>query len=154
MEYRTVGGTGVRVSPLCLGTMSFGAEADEQTSAEMFQQAHELGREFSNPSEPPFRETELQGVRLPFHVAKLRESLPQAGDVGDEDRMVRGHADHPADARNGHLLIRKTRERATAGENAEAGQGQAAPQEVTGGARGHGSPHPARQYRTPLADRV
>ncbi|TDC88228.1 aldo/keto reductase [Saccharopolyspora aridisoli] len=46
MEYRTVGATGVRVSPLCLGTMSFGAEADEQTSAAMFQQARELDLNF------------------------------------------------------------------------------------------------------------
>ncbi len=27
MEYLTVGSTGVRVSPLCLGTMSIGSEA-------------------------------------------------------------------------------------------------------------------------------
>lgn len=46
MEYRTVGATGVRVSPLCLGTMPFGAEADEQTSADMFQRARELGLNF------------------------------------------------------------------------------------------------------------
>lgn len=36
MDYVTVGATGVRVSSLCFGTMSFGAEADEATSAKMF----------------------------------------------------------------------------------------------------------------------
>ncbi len=36
MEYRTLGRTGVRVSCLCMGTMSFGGDADEVTSAAMF----------------------------------------------------------------------------------------------------------------------
>jgi aryl-alcohol dehydrogenase-like predicted oxidoreductase len=36
MDYVTVGSTGVQVSPLCFGTMSFGSDADEQTSTEMF----------------------------------------------------------------------------------------------------------------------
>jgi aryl-alcohol dehydrogenase-like predicted oxidoreductase len=46
MDYRTVGSTGVQVSPLCFGTMSFGAEADEQTSAEMFHRVREAGINF------------------------------------------------------------------------------------------------------------
>ena len=36
MQYRLLGRTGVRVSRLCFGTMSFGGDADEETSAEMF----------------------------------------------------------------------------------------------------------------------
>ncbi|MCP2167464.1 hypothetical protein [Goodfellowiella coeruleoviolacea] len=36
MDYPNSGATGVRVFPLCFGTMSFGAEADERASAEMF----------------------------------------------------------------------------------------------------------------------
>jgi aryl-alcohol dehydrogenase-like predicted oxidoreductase len=46
MEYPTVGSTGVHVSPLCLGTMSFGSEADEQVSAQMFRRAREVGINF------------------------------------------------------------------------------------------------------------
>lgn len=46
MQYVTVGATGVRVLPLCFGTMSFGAEADEQTSAEMFHRVREVGVNF------------------------------------------------------------------------------------------------------------
>jgi aryl-alcohol dehydrogenase-like predicted oxidoreductase len=46
MDYRIVGSTGVQVSPLCFGTMSFGAEADEQTSAEMFHRVREAGINF------------------------------------------------------------------------------------------------------------
>jgi aryl-alcohol dehydrogenase-like predicted oxidoreductase len=46
MEYVTVGGTGVSVSPLCFGTMSFGSEADEATSAEMFGRCRDAGINF------------------------------------------------------------------------------------------------------------
>ena len=46
MEYVTVGGTGVRVSPLCFGTMSFGSEADEATSGEMFARCRDAGINF------------------------------------------------------------------------------------------------------------
>ena len=46
MDYVTVGSTGVQVSPLCFGTMSFGSEADEQTSTEMFHRVREAGINF------------------------------------------------------------------------------------------------------------
>lgn len=46
MQYTTVGRTGVRVSPLCFGTMSFGSEADEQASADMFHRARDMGINF------------------------------------------------------------------------------------------------------------
>ena len=46
MDYVTVGSTGVQVSPLCFGTMSFGSEADEQTSIEMFHRVREAGINF------------------------------------------------------------------------------------------------------------
>jgi aryl-alcohol dehydrogenase-like predicted oxidoreductase len=46
MEYVTVGSTGVQVSPLCFGTMSFGSEADAQVSAEMFGRVREAGINF------------------------------------------------------------------------------------------------------------
>jgi aryl-alcohol dehydrogenase-like predicted oxidoreductase len=46
MDYVTVGSTGVRVSPLCFGTMSYGSEADEQGSARMFGRARESGINF------------------------------------------------------------------------------------------------------------
>lgn len=35
MKYKNFGRTGLKISELCFGTMSFGAEADEKTSAEM-----------------------------------------------------------------------------------------------------------------------
>ena len=44
--YVTVGTTGVRVSPLCFGAMSFGGDADYETSAEMFRACREAGINF------------------------------------------------------------------------------------------------------------
>lgn len=46
MEYRTVGKTGMKVSNLCFGTMSFGANADEETSKSMYKRCREAGINF------------------------------------------------------------------------------------------------------------
>ena len=46
MEYRTLGRTGVQVSRLCFGTMSFGGDADEATSAAMFRRCRNAGINF------------------------------------------------------------------------------------------------------------
>jgi aryl-alcohol dehydrogenase-like predicted oxidoreductase len=46
MEYRLLGSTGVWVSQLCFGTMSFGGDADEATSAAMFRRCREAGINF------------------------------------------------------------------------------------------------------------
>ena len=46
MEYVTVGATGVQVSPLCFGTMTFGGEADEPTSAALYAAARDAGINF------------------------------------------------------------------------------------------------------------
>ncbi len=46
MEYRFLGQTGIKVSKLCFGTMSFGGDADEETSAAMFHRCREAGINF------------------------------------------------------------------------------------------------------------
>jgi len=46
MEYKILGNTGIKVSPLCFGTMSFGGDADEATSAAMFGRCREAGINF------------------------------------------------------------------------------------------------------------
>ena len=46
MNYKFLGNTGVRVSSLCFGTMSFGDEADEAMSAAMFKRCREAGINF------------------------------------------------------------------------------------------------------------
>ncbi len=46
MEYRKLGRTGVKVSPLCLGTMNFGPQTSEADSFRIMDQALELGINF------------------------------------------------------------------------------------------------------------
>jgi aryl-alcohol dehydrogenase-like predicted oxidoreductase len=46
MKYKVLGKTGVLVSELCLGTMSFGSEADEAESTRLFNRCREAGINF------------------------------------------------------------------------------------------------------------
>ena len=46
MKYVSFGKTGIRVSPLCMGTMTFGKEADEQTAIRLMNRAVEAGINF------------------------------------------------------------------------------------------------------------
>ena len=46
MEYRRMGRSGLKVSPLCLGTMTFGQGADEQASRRMVDMALAAGINF------------------------------------------------------------------------------------------------------------
>ena len=46
MKYRALGRTGVQVSQLCFGTMSFGGDADEKESARMYRAVREAGINF------------------------------------------------------------------------------------------------------------
>jgi len=46
MEYRSLGHTGLKVSPLCLGTMTFGGATEEATAARMVGMARDVGINF------------------------------------------------------------------------------------------------------------
>lgn len=46
MEYKVLGRTGMKVSQLCFGTMSFGGDADEETSAAMYKRCRDVGINF------------------------------------------------------------------------------------------------------------
>jgi aryl-alcohol dehydrogenase (NADP+) len=46
MEYKNLGRTGIKVSPLCLGTMMFGGQTDEPTSRQITDRALEQGVNF------------------------------------------------------------------------------------------------------------
>jgi len=46
MEYKILGNTGVKVSSLCFGTMSFGGDADEATSETTYHRCREAGINF------------------------------------------------------------------------------------------------------------
>jgi len=46
MDYRNLGRSGLKVSPICLGTMMFGGPTDEPLSARIIAKAHEAGVNF------------------------------------------------------------------------------------------------------------
>ena len=46
MEYKLLGNTGLKVSRLCMGTMTFGKEADKATSEAIFRRCREAGINF------------------------------------------------------------------------------------------------------------
>ena len=46
MDYRNLGRSGLKVSPICLGTMMFGGPTDETLSAQIIATAHEAGVNF------------------------------------------------------------------------------------------------------------
>src|SRR3954453_4038457 len=46
MEYRYMGRTGLKVSSLCLGCMTFGRESDEQTSQQIIERYLDAGGNF------------------------------------------------------------------------------------------------------------
>ena len=46
MEYRNLGRTGVKVSPLCLGCMMFGGKTDDDDSAKIIDRAIDAGINF------------------------------------------------------------------------------------------------------------
>jgi len=61
MQYRYIGRTGLRVTPICLGTMSFGSWSDEKESFKIMDKAFEAGINFFDTAElypvPPKEET-------------------------------------------------------------------------------------------------
>jgi aryl-alcohol dehydrogenase-like predicted oxidoreductase len=46
MQYRSLGRSGIQVSPLCLGTMMFGNQTDETTARQITDRAFEQGINF------------------------------------------------------------------------------------------------------------
>ncbi len=80
MEYRSLGRTGVQVSQLCFGTMSFGAEADEAMAAKMFHRCREAGINFFDCADvysDGRAETILGGL-----ISQCRDKLVLVSKVG------------------------------------------------------------------------
>lgn len=51
MEYRYIGKTGLRVSPICLGTMTFGSSVDKTESFRILDKAYDAGINFYDTAE-------------------------------------------------------------------------------------------------------
>ncbi len=60
MQYRYIGQSGLRVSPICLGTMTFGTSADKKESFKIMDKAYDMGINFFDTAElypvPPSKE--------------------------------------------------------------------------------------------------
>src|SRR5258707_14671665 len=65
MDHRQFGSTGIRVSELCLGTMTFGREADAATSRAIVDRFLEAGGNFvdtaNGDGDPPGRSESILG---------------------------------------------------------------------------------------------
>ena len=68
MQYRYIGKTGLRVSPICLGTMTFGTQATKKQAFEIMDKAYDAGVNFFDTAElypvPP--SGELAGITEEF----------------------------------------------------------------------------------------
>ncbi len=69
MEYRYIGKSGLRVSPICLGTMTFGSSADKKESFKIMDKAYERGVNF-------------------FDTAELYPVPPKASWAGETEKIV------------------------------------------------------------------
>lgn len=87
MEYRILGRTGVQVSQLCFGTMSFGDIADEETSAEMYLRCRDAGINFFDTADvyADGRSEEILGRLIADHrgdvVIASKVHFPTGEDV-------------------------------------------------------------------------
>lgn len=87
MEYRYIGRSGLRVSPICMGTMTFGSQCDEKTAFKIMDKAYEAGVNFFDTAElypvPP--EEKLVGLTEEmvgrWMKSKPRESIILASKV-------------------------------------------------------------------------
>ena len=91
MEYRLLGQTGVRVSSLCFGTLSFGGVADEEASVAMFHRCREAGINFFDTADvyTDGRSEEILGKL----IADCRDEIVLTSKVGfpiGEDVNARG----------------------------------------------------------------
>ena len=87
MKYRYIGKSGLRVTPICLGTMTFGTAADKKESFKIMDKAYDMGINFFDTAElypvPPSKEyagltEEIVGEWL---QTKPRDSIIMASKV-------------------------------------------------------------------------
>lgn len=87
MQYRYIGKTGLRVTPICLGTMSFGSWSDEAESFKIMDKAYERGINFFDTAElypvPPKTSWagETESIIGKWLKTKQRDSLIIASKV-------------------------------------------------------------------------
>lgn len=93
MNYRVLGRTGVRVSQLCFGTMSFGGDADEAMSARMYRACRDAGINFFDSADQynKGRSEEILGELGRGHRDELIIATKCFNPIGD-DVNARGNS--------------------------------------------------------------
>jgi len=93
MTYRTLGRTGVQVSRLCFGTMSFGGDADAATSAAMYKATRDAGINFYDTADQynKGKSEEILGGLMKGHRDELVIATKCFNPTG-EDRNARGNS--------------------------------------------------------------
>jgi aryl-alcohol dehydrogenase-like predicted oxidoreductase len=97
MQYRNLGRSGLKVSPLCLGTMMFGAATDEPTARRIVDRAREQGVNFIDTANvyADGRSEEITGRAIAAHRDHwvLATKLANPTGPGPNDRgLSRTHA--------------------------------------------------------------
>jgi aryl-alcohol dehydrogenase-like predicted oxidoreductase len=87
MEYRTLGNTGTVVSTLCLGTMTFGAESDEQVATAQLDRFLEQGGNFLDTADV-YADGESEGIIGRWFAA--RPGVRDQEVVATKGRFPRG----------------------------------------------------------------
>jgi aryl-alcohol dehydrogenase-like predicted oxidoreductase len=99
VEYRRLGTTGIKVSPLCLGTMNFGAKVEESQAIKLIQKAIDRGVNFIDTANVYVRGKSeeivgkaIQGRRNDIVLAtKVRHRM---GDGVNDEGLSRKHILH------------------------------------------------------------
>ena len=88
MDYRYLGRSALKVSPLCLGAMMFGGETDEATSARIIDKAFDQGVNFIDTADVYHagRSEEIVGRAIARHrdswIVATKFGYPAAPDAG------------------------------------------------------------------------
>jgi aryl-alcohol dehydrogenase-like predicted oxidoreductase len=100
MNYRPLGRTGIRVSQLCLGTMSFGGDADEAQSARMYRACREAGINFFDTADQytKGRSEEILGELVRGHRDEVVIATKFFNPIGNDPNARGGSRRHVARA--------------------------------------------------------
>src|SRR5216110_308722 len=100
MNHRALGRTGIRVSQLCFGTMSFGGDADEDMSARMYGAVREAGINFFDCADQynKGRSEEILGRLMSGHRDELVVTTKCYNPVGPDVNARGGSRRHIARA--------------------------------------------------------
>src|SRR6476469_921621 len=86
MNFRALGRTGVQVSQLCFGTMSFGGDADEAASKQMFRACRDAGINFFDTADQynKGRSEEILGELARGHREELVIATKSFNPTGED----------------------------------------------------------------------